>query len=87
MTQLKEIFIVEVNVFYDEKLMDSTLHGAFISFRDASKWIVEAGFEAFCDDDLSEFYDEETISFLYFDKSNNEEHRAYITNFSIQESA
>lgn len=76
--------MVKIDINFDKKLMDTSYHGAFTSFRSASKWLVDEGFETYYDDDLSELFEEEIISFIYVDKGNNEKHSANIETFSIQ---
>lgn len=77
--------MVEIDIQFNEKLVDSSFHGAFKSFRSASNWLIEEGYEAFFDDDLSELLKDEIISFVYKDKENNEEFSARIRTFSIQD--
>jgi hypothetical protein len=59
--------MVKVYYYLDEKLLDVDIHGAFTSYRNASEWIINEGFEVYFDDDASELFKDETIGFYYTD--------------------
>ncbi|WP_442638030.1 hypothetical protein [Rossellomorea marisflavi] len=62
MSNLDSVWMVRNTKMGDNQ--EETIHGAFRSHRDASLWLIESeGFEVGFDDHLSEFYEEETISF------------------------
>jgi hypothetical protein len=80
---MKEVYMAKVYYYHDEKLLDVEVHGAFTSYRMASEWLVNEGFEVYFDDDTSELFEEETIGFCYSDDIC--EQSAIIETFSIFE--
>ena len=67
------------------RLLNVSLNGAFKSFRGASQWAIDEGYEVSYDDDLSELLTEHTIIFTSEDKENDLEYTAFIEEFSIFE--
>lgn len=78
---MEQVYIVFINQILGSK--ETTTHGAFRSHRDASQWLANEGFEAGMDDELSELYEEETLSFT---KSENGllTEKAVIETFALQ---
>lgn len=82
---MEKIYMVTVNVYSNEKLAYSEFEGAFKTFRGVSEWLVDEGFEPFYNNEFSDFFEENTISFIYIDKENKEEHYADILDYTIKD--
>ena len=65
---MDQIYMVKIEVYFQKKLLEENQNGAFTSYRDAAAWLVEEGFEPFFNDELSEFLEDETISFIRVDE-------------------
>ena len=76
MEQVYMIFISELGS------KETTTHGAFRSYRDASQWLIDIGFEAFIDVELSELYEDETLSYTKYEYGALTE-KAVIENFTL----
>lgn len=68
---MDQIYMIKVEVYSEDKLVEENQHGAFTSYRDAAAWLIEEGFEPFFNDELSEFLENETVSFVLVDKKGN----------------
>ena len=78
--------MVAVDVYtLDGQPLWTEFAGAFKSFRRASEFIIGEGLEPFYDDVVSELSGEESISFVFIDKENNEEHTAAIECYAVHE--
>lgn len=83
---MNEVFMIRVDIqSLNGKSLDVNFHGAFKSFRSASQWMIDEGFEVYFDNDLSELFTEYTIAFTYVDKENQEEHLGFIETFLIHD--
>lgn len=60
---MDEIFMIELNTKHPDGTNETSYHGAFTSFLTASQWLINEGFTPFFNDELSEFLEEETITF------------------------
>lgn len=77
--------MVQVETYLEKKQIEVGNHGAFKSFRSASEWLIEVGYEVFYDDELSEFLEDETIRFILVAKTKKETYLAHIDTYKIQD--
>ena len=77
--------MINIKVYFGDKLVESTYHGAFKSYRTASEWLVREGYEPFLDDEASEFFETETLGFISVDKDNDEKYIADIQDFILHD--
>lgn len=83
---MEEIYMVRVeSKLLKEDMTETENHGAFKSYRGASQFAIDEGYEAFYDDELSELLDEESISFFKSDERNGEISHAFIDSYALHD--
>ena len=83
---MEKVYMLRVETYSKYNfLLETVTHGAFKTFRGASKFAFEEGFEASYDDVLSELNDEETISFLLMDNKTENLKKAFVDSYLIHD--
>lgn len=59
--------MIKLYYYHNEELLDIEVYGVFSSYRNASEWLIDEGFEVYFDQDASELSEEYIIGFHYVD--------------------